>query len=165
MNQTSRLLRLPSELRNRIYELVLIQPDAIRLPQGRSESGKRDLLCTCRQIHDEAVGIYYGSNAFIADCGSWFLNVDLICWLRGLGPKKRSMLRDVRLSLRQQRVLGSLSGPRDMDFFITALMKKLDAMGLMLPKSAIRVEAGSVHGQVSIFLCPFSISACVDIAV
>ena len=148
MEQTSRLLNLPSELRNRIYELVLIQPDAIRLPQGRSEAGKRDLLCTCHQIHNEAVSIYYGNNAFIADCGAWFLNADLICWLRGLGPKKRSMLKDVRLSLRQQRVLGSLNGPHDLEFFVTALMKKLDAMGLVLPVCAVRVEIGSAPGQI-----------------
>ena len=141
--QNSRLLQLPSELRNRIYEFALTQPNAIRLPLGQSERDKRALLRTCHQIHDEAVGIYYGNNAFVADCGAWFLNVDLISWLRGLGWKKRIMLRDVRLSLRQQRVLGSLNGIQDTHFFTMALIKRLDAMGLMLPEHAVRIEAGS----------------------
>ena len=140
--QNSRLLQLPSELRNRIYELALIQLNPIRLPLGQSERDKRALLRTCHQIHDEAVGIYYGNNAFVADCGACFLNADLICWLRGLGWKKRFMLKDVRLSLRQQRVFSPLSGIQDTHFFILALVKRLDAMGLMLPEHAVRIEAG-----------------------
>jgi hypothetical protein len=138
-----RLLKIPSELRNRIYELVLIQPDPIRLPLGQSEKDKRALLRTCHQIHDEAVGIYYGNNAFVADCGAWFLNADLICWLRGLGWKKRFMLTDVRLSLRQQRVFSPLCGIEDTHFFIMVLIRRLDAMGLMLPEQVVRIEDGS----------------------
>lgn len=143
MTQHCRLLQIPSELRNRIYELVLIQHEPIRLPFGQSERDKRALLRTCHQIHDEAVGIYYGNNAFLADCGAWFLNADLICWLRGLGWKKRFMLKDVRLSLRQQQVFTRLCGIEDTHFFIMALIRRLDAMGLMLPEYVVRIEVGS----------------------
>ena len=145
IQQTCRLLRLPSELRNRIYELILIQEDQIRMPAGRTEGDKRALLCTCHQIHDEAVGIYYGNNAFIADCGSWFLNADLTCWLRGLGWKKRLLLKDVRLSLRQQRMFSPPCGIEDTLFFFTALIKRLDAAGLSLPLEAVKVEVGSEY--------------------
>lgn len=54
------------------------------------------------------------------------------------------MLTDVRFSLRQQRVIS-----RDYDNMINAhhgatdLMKKLDAMGLMIPESAIKIEFGT----------------------
>ena len=145
MNQPSKLLQLPSELRNKIYELVLIQPHAIRIPLGQSESSKRALLRANHQIHDEAVGIYYGNNAFLADCGVWFLNADLICWLRSLGWKKRLLLKDIRLSLRQQRVFALPGGVADPHFFLTALIKRLDGMGLLLPLDAVRVEVGEEY--------------------
>jgi hypothetical protein len=145
MNQPSKLLQLPSELRNKIYSLVLVHPTAIRIPFGQSESSKRALLRANHQVHDEAVGIYYGNNAFIADCGVWFLNADLICWLRSLGWKKRLLLKDIRLSLRQQKVFSPPGGVGDTHFFITALIKRLDGMGLLLPLDAVRVELGDEY--------------------
>lgn len=59
------LLKLPPELRNRIYEYALtVQRDTVRLefdPQ-RGEQGVLSLLQTCRQIHQEARSAFYYSN-------------------------------------------------------------------------------------------------------
>jgi hypothetical protein len=53
------------------------------------------------------------------------------------------MLRDIRLSLRQQRVFSRLSDLQDTHLFIMALIKRLHAMRLMLPEHVVQVEAGS----------------------
>lgn len=60
------LLPHPPELRNRIYEDLLAVPteDAcIAIVHDDQTSGTPSvlrLLLTCRQIHDEAAGIFYG---------------------------------------------------------------------------------------------------------
>lgn len=61
----SPLSRLPAELRNRIYELALLQDDSITI----SLNGKRRWrppahLSTCNQIRAEASSIYYAGNTF-----------------------------------------------------------------------------------------------------
>lgn len=65
--QNSPLLALPGELRNAIWryalveeDAVVIRPDAIHRP--------RPLLAVCKQIREEAVGIYFAENTFRCDC-------------------------------------------------------------------------------------------------
>lgn len=143
--QDSRLLHLPSEIRNRVYELTLIQPEPIRILSGRSEADKRALLRTCHQLHDEAAGMYYANNTFIADCGSSFLNTELISWLRSLGPKKRLLLTDIRVRLDQQQVFWRRCEMDDTLFFMKALVKRLERLGLMLPLDVLRLQFGSEY--------------------
>ncbi|KAK5678584.1 hypothetical protein LTS10_009028 [Elasticomyces elasticus] len=56
--QTCKLLTIAPELRNVIYELALFEPNAglVDLLSAGSPSG--NLLSTCRQVMDEAKGIY-----------------------------------------------------------------------------------------------------------
>ena len=72
---TSRLLALPAELRNTIYELVLISPTDIVIPAPSSPKSpgvtttnlfppEPALLLTSHQIRHEALKIYYLSNRF-----------------------------------------------------------------------------------------------------
>ena len=74
----SRLLQLPSELRNSIYELVLISANPIEDPSSQSAEKRNDntkrigdinssLLMTCRMVLDEAKPILYGRNIFVFD--------------------------------------------------------------------------------------------------
>lgn len=68
--------RLPPELRNAVYEVVLIQPKPIALlirningvrgAQQRDKTGTSSigLLFTCRLIHTESLPVFYGSNTF-----------------------------------------------------------------------------------------------------
>lgn len=71
----SRLLSLPSELRNAIYELLLIQDSrsapADERQRSSSSGGGGHCICanvlrTCRQVHAEAAPILYGENMFVA---------------------------------------------------------------------------------------------------
>ena len=54
-------LRLPPELRNRIYEYALLCPDFITVAAGLKPPG---LLQTCRQTRAEATDIWYQRNKF-----------------------------------------------------------------------------------------------------
>ncbi|KAK3679742.1 hypothetical protein LTR78_000118, partial [Recurvomyces mirabilis] len=73
--QKSRLLTLPAELRNTIYEHVLCSKGHILVRDGRSGHHHRPkcLLHTCQQIREEASPIYYTQNTFrhyVPDRGS-----------------------------------------------------------------------------------------------
>lgn len=62
-------LRLPYELRLRIYEDLLVADSTIHIADNRPRFTGRlepQLLRTCRQIHDEGADILYGSNTFEA---------------------------------------------------------------------------------------------------
>ncbi|KAE8447265.1 hypothetical protein EG329_010959 [Mollisiaceae sp. DMI_Dod_QoI] len=72
---------LPAEIRNRIYNLLLLNSDlsqrksiiSVRAPQvGRTATYNLTpaLLQTCRQIYNEASAILYGSNVFLIDCSN-----------------------------------------------------------------------------------------------
>ncbi|KAF2216591.1 hypothetical protein CERZMDRAFT_93883 [Cercospora zeae-maydis SCOH1-5] len=65
---SSRLLSLPSELRNAIYELLLIQDIRIPIHQRRRPHDRfcANILQTCKLIHAEAAPILYGENTFLA---------------------------------------------------------------------------------------------------
>jgi hypothetical protein len=54
---------LPAELRNRIYRLTLLEPDAIKINDS-SKPQEPSLLSACRQITQEAISIYYGEIHF-----------------------------------------------------------------------------------------------------
>ncbi|KAK4610101.1 hypothetical protein CLAFUW4_13743 [Fulvia fulva] len=63
------LLELPAELRNQIYELVLTGTLRYRLRRGYSRRSVVSflapaLLCTCKAIYQEALGIYYSAATF-----------------------------------------------------------------------------------------------------
>ncbi|KAF4307881.1 hypothetical protein GTA08_BOTSDO04322 [Botryosphaeria dothidea] len=77
--QTSPFLRLPGELRNEIYELLLTPPElttqqrraaAVHSSACSSLLPSADIhpaiLSTCKQIHDEATPILYARNPFSA---------------------------------------------------------------------------------------------------
>ena len=57
------LLKIPLELRNRIYESTVISNKRIDIsaPWNKEQPG---LLRTCRQVRNEALGIYYNDNNF-----------------------------------------------------------------------------------------------------
>lgn len=60
----SRLLSLAPELRNRIYRFTLLERDQIEIEAGVSIPLPPSLLQTCRQIRQEASGIYYEESRF-----------------------------------------------------------------------------------------------------
>ncbi|KAL8741584.1 MAG: hypothetical protein Q9190_005822 [Brigantiaea leucoxantha] len=71
----SKFLKLPGEVRNRIYEFVLVLnqsstgPALLNLPRVSAEASihlNTPLLYTCRQIYQEASFIFYRNNAFVS---------------------------------------------------------------------------------------------------
>jgi hypothetical protein len=108
------LLNLPPELRNRIYELVLIGDDLVEVgtdvvvrryaegEESRAVIKEPPLLRTCHTIRNDATQLYYSSNKFTTD------NIHkLINWIRGLTAGKRAMLKDIRTPRRPR------PGPQD----------------------------------------------------
>lgn len=67
------LLELAAELRNRIYEYVLIKDKTITV--SRHRIAQPGLLRTCRQIREEARAIYYCRNAFKILRGSFGVSI------------------------------------------------------------------------------------------
>lgn len=97
-------LSLSPELRNRIYDLILrfdgpVSPSPLE-PTSASKacrafgSGRTasvlSLLAVNRQIHDEAVGIFYHCNAFV-----FHYTLHLHGFMQRLGTTRRSMITDI----------------------------------------------------------------------
>ena len=77
-------LSLPPELRNIIYDHLLIQTVRYRQPQRRTGEidipNKRsplilrcetNIFAVCRKVYEEASSIFYGQNTVVVDVGGW----------------------------------------------------------------------------------------------
>jgi hypothetical protein len=91
----SRLLALPPELRNAVYRSVLVNPEGIVLtPQGfrAAVATAKKLLNICKQIQQEAEGVFYQENNFILApmvCSGWMTRASVLCqplWSMGAAP-------------------------------------------------------------------------------
>ncbi|KAK5724021.1 hypothetical protein LTR17_013683 [Elasticomyces elasticus] len=100
-------LSLSAELRNQIYELHLTVPGAVhpstkaptsasknaaRYGEGKVPESALSLLAVNRQIHDEAVGIFYNSNALVFP-DTLHLHAFMLC----LGSQRLESVRDITL--------------------------------------------------------------------
>jgi hypothetical protein len=78
-NEPSFLTTFPPEIRNKIYEELLIQDGPIEVPD-RHDLGKLGscitLLRSCRQIYNEASSTFYGRNDFVVAPGCTYLDRD-----------------------------------------------------------------------------------------
>ncbi|GAB1737075.1 hypothetical protein NU219Hw_g759t1 [Hortaea werneckii] len=80
--QDSRLLSLSPELRNIIYEEVLVATNNINIPKD-GKLVRPPLLKVCRQVAEEASTIFYGLNRFkstnnrLEDLPLWFARLPL----------------------------------------------------------------------------------------
>lgn len=96
----SPLARLPPELRIIIYELVLLSDDPIKLydvPLPFKPWKAPNLLQCCRQLKNEASGVYYGENIFVADFSPSGDKQALAGWLHTLEPAAHALIRNIRL--------------------------------------------------------------------
>ena len=89
-------LSLPIEIRNKIYELALVQPYHLWISPYHTHrtTNKPPLLRTCKTISYETSPIFYGANSFIADQVEYFIQ-----WLRTLGRVNIAYLRDLEIPL------------------------------------------------------------------
>ncbi|KAK3621108.1 hypothetical protein LTR56_019941 [Elasticomyces elasticus] len=100
------LLTIPPELRNRIYQLALIERHsgrsttasrpssspfkAVPISVPRSRPGEPPLLRTCKLVRNEALAIYFGCNIFEFN---YVYHVQP--WIKFMGKTKAGMLRMV----------------------------------------------------------------------
>ena len=102
--QNSLLLDLPPELRNSIYSLALTSQEHVLVDPNSDVSETVDrfepddmvikepgLLCTCQMFRKEATTTYYSTNTFYS-----INNRKMLRWIKGIGPEKRALLKDVR---------------------------------------------------------------------
>lgn len=95
----SPLARLPAELRNTIYELVLSSGDRTIIHGIRGRVWKPPaLLHTSRQIRNEASGIYISATTFSVSSDHFsYIEWKLASWLSVLDPESRSCIRKIDL--------------------------------------------------------------------
>lgn len=122
--QRSLLHQLPPELRNKVYELVLVSNNFIELDVSQHIMGimtrsryetahskavakEPGFLQCCRLIRNEATLMYYGQNRFACQQDGRLLH-----WVRGLSEAKRNMLKDLR-SFARSHWRGWSVHPRD----------------------------------------------------
>ncbi|KAK5136595.1 hypothetical protein LTR08_002609 [Meristemomyces frigidus] len=87
---TCLLFKLPPEIRNNIYTLVLVSSREELIIEHTSSPA---LLRTCRQIREEASSVYYGRNTFL------ITNAERLClsWLFSRPAIMRSHIKTIRL--------------------------------------------------------------------
>ena len=111
---TSILCRLPAEVRNQIWEHVLIDSQPITI--AAALVGRRylkyqyriALLATCKQIRSECTGLYYHNNTFelvpdVSSCADqFFVGIELRKFLASLDRTARSALsKNILISFEQ----------------------------------------------------------------
>ena len=89
-------LSLPIEIRNKIYEPVLVEPNYLWISPYHTHrtTGVPPLLRTCKTINYEASPIFYGANSFIVDQVEYFMQ-----WIRTLGRVNITYLRDLEMHI------------------------------------------------------------------
>lgn len=100
MTQSSPLLELPAELRNKIYFDVLVSEKPLGIAKQTHIYDVRHkapaLLQTCRQIREEARTIFYSNNTFLA-LGVYSWIIDFFAWFKALEPKDALSIKHYRL--------------------------------------------------------------------
>ena len=103
--------KLSAELRNKIYELVLIGNQPIDL----STQSQPNLSGTCKLIRSECLPMYFGSNKFeySTTSGGHSGFQGLMIWLKRIGRRNHSKMRSVRIVVRQGCMITSMDDAND----------------------------------------------------
>lgn len=84
--EDSPLSRLPTELRNEIYHLALIEENPVLINSDTRRVWRAPaLLQTCRQLRAEASPVFLGNNAFLSARYFYHIPVSLHSWCRMIG--------------------------------------------------------------------------------
>ncbi|KAK5732094.1 hypothetical protein LTR17_010802 [Elasticomyces elasticus] len=155
-----RLLELPQELQDVIYELVAIHQSPIKVCQpfcrhyanGHCSSATQDwrkrvqpaLLQTCSSIRSNVLPIYYKQNIYeICCCGGDVRGGET--WLNGIGASNRAMLQRVTAHESIYYRLAELRGPRRLVIEVTAddnVGLLIKPAGVLDPPWAVRTPKG-----------------------
>jgi len=130
---TAPLLSIPAELRNQIYEYLLVDDRPVQVEYGvespaskvTSFKGSSAIIRTCRQIYHEAIGVLYGHNIFEFtyrfpdDQVPVFIITPVeVCqqWTQDIGSSVSS-LRNITIELAVLDVPGDPDNPEEEDFY------------------------------------------------
>ena len=97
--KTFPFVRLTPELRNRLYEMILVKPEVIDFTDSGDHTELRTavqhpaLTRTCRQIRTESLAIFYELNTFLTDSQYCFCGTQ--SWIQVIGPQNRSRLKQL----------------------------------------------------------------------
>lgn len=97
MDQRSRLLTFPAELRDHVFRLALVNGSPIEV-YPEEAANKAALLATCKQIRSEALAIYYSENTFIFPL-AWAAQMTDLKWRRAISDRRADLMRDFRIDL------------------------------------------------------------------
>lgn len=120
--QRCRLLELPAELRNAIYELVLQEEEVIELAHLPIPA----LAATCHQIQQECIPMYFSINRFSV---TLVKNNDRFTkpstsnqkWLKELSLARNSHIRELHIAFRSEKNLPSPSSPISSELYLHIL--------------------------------------------
>ncbi|WPA97367.1 uncharacterized protein RHO25_001976 [Cercospora beticola] len=108
LGQSSRLMSLPAELRNRIWSAVF-EGTTQKLRSTTPSSGAvrsvysspPALLCTCKKVYAEALGLYYSSTTFVT-----YFPVHIQAsarmvqnWMKSIGIERAKLIQTIRLQI------------------------------------------------------------------
>ncbi|EME78498.1 uncharacterized protein MYCFIDRAFT_199694 [Pseudocercospora fijiensis CIRAD86] len=137
-----RLLTLPGEIRNRIYEYVLGDYTSIALDHislAREQTAKHiqfpSILETCQQIRKEAISIWLSSTTF-----HFNFHGELYDFLRILGARQAGMVKDARESYIWQN-------QSQAECSLRQFRKGLDVLGIEMEESAVAVQSLGEKGR------------------
>lgn len=108
-HQRSPLLRLPGELRNRIYRHLLVSKARIIIARGMHQKSislsHPPLALTCKQLHEEVSRIYYEENSFLISDGAFTIPaIDAIERMMG---SSATALTSIKLNRRKEQRSGA----------------------------------------------------------
>ncbi len=95
---STNFLKLPSELRNRVYELCLVRQEPIDARiKGYQRQGLQTpgFLRANKTVHREASSLFYAQNCFDF---TWFMPEDVALFLRTIGRNNADYIRHVRVN-------------------------------------------------------------------
>ncbi|KAJ9635226.1 hypothetical protein H2201_003240 [Coniosporium apollinis] len=111
------LMRLPGELRNEIYRLVLVKKKTLRVTKD-SIPKQPQLTRVSRQIRKEAISIFYRENEFMVHAWGYDISHEHM-WLSKIGPENAKLLSlpngDINISYYFRRAKSLQKGRRCLD--------------------------------------------------
>ena len=96
-NQRHPFFRLPAELRNRIYGLV-VPCNNWATASNRPGRSEMSMMHICRAIRSETVPIFYGNNSFAFDLGTSRGSLHAKQWINWVPLNAIASLRKLRLT-------------------------------------------------------------------
>ena len=143
VQQKSKLLELPANVRTQIYTLVFTDLKTVIPPRGKRTNYGRSkpsgLLLACKPVHFEAVKLYYKTVTFYISSGAGHRLKE---WTNKIGPARTSLLEDVHVTWD----FGNI-GCHDFDGDVRGIAQKAQ-QGLNSIQKPVKLNSGVLKSEV-----------------